>query len=512
MSVQKASRNRRTTKRKGHEFRFVSHRTDTVRILAELVDRENVVHVRGTPVSGKTTLARLLQQYYNDQKRTIYFISNWKKLEDYPTEGEDEPWEKLSQIIHSRYKFTGRTRNLPSGTIIIIDKAQKTYSDTEFWNLVIKERIYGKGDDIKFCLSCSYGSPSTGVDGQTDMFTPAIFKPSQRFKDAVKQICADTKFEVGFTLDNDAEDYLFSLTNGHPGGVESLLNYFYHNYRDRIKHGKLSPITKVNLVDSLQDDGKVWRYLETTPVYRSFPTGPLLSVQAAKVLRHVLEQGSIPVGKQEDITVAVDGDTGLEEAKDRCYTKGRFHKTLVLEDKAGKEEYVLPSRLHEKWVEWILGKQNIRLNSKYDSLRHLCVDILKEFSAATLRHTAAGKILTSAAQYKPLEAAYQDEYYRCFNLIAGRGVSICSEWSRTRDEEDRVHEHLSRFQKGGRYHSWITDGIISDWIIINCANSLPTRCYSEPNLMHAVFSRNWEDLQIIDNKKSSIIDKFPLKK
>lgn len=272
------------------------------------------------------------------------------------------------------------------------------------------------------------------------------------------------------------------------------------------------------------------------------------------------------MGKQEDIPVAVDGDTDLEEAKDRCYKKGWLHRTLVLDDKAGKEEYVLPSRLHEKqvslrvhseyagcimlidhrWVEWILGKQSVRLNSKYDSLRHLCVDIMKEFSAATLRHTAAGKSLTSAAQYKPLEAAYQDEYYRCFNVIAGRGVPICSEWSRTRDgradfwipekkwavellrEEDRVHEHISRFQKGGRYHSWITDGMINDWIIINCATSLPTRCkfikphsvfllvktiigFSEPNLMHAVFGRNWEHLQIFDNKKSPIIDKFPLR-
>lgn len=252
----------------------------------------------------------------------------------------------------------------------------------------------------------------------------------------------------------------------------------------------------------------------TTPVYRSFPTGSLLSAQVAKVLRHVLEQGSIPVGKQEDIIVADDGNMDLEEGKVQCYIQGWLHKTLVPEDKLGREKYVLPSRLHEKqvslsiyseyfgcimlinlrWVEWILGKQNIRLNSKYDSLRELCVDVLKEFSAATLRHTAAGKILTSAAQSKPLEAAYQDEYYRCFNVIAGRGVPICSEWSRTKDgrvdfwipekkwavellrEEDRVLEHISRFQEGGRYHSWITDGMITDWIIINCATSLPTRC------------------------------------
>ncbi|KAL4784280.1 hypothetical protein BJX76DRAFT_347964 [Aspergillus varians] len=400
---------------KGCELHFVSRRTDTVRILAELIDRENVVHVRGTPASGKTTLARLLQQYYNDQKRVVYFICNWKKLEDYPTEDEDEPWEKLTQIIRSRFKLTGRIRNLPPGTIIIVDEAQKIYSDTEFWNLVIKERIYGKDE----------------------------------FKDAVQQICADTKFEAG---------YLFSLTNGHPGGVE---------------------------------------YLEPIPIYRSFPTGPLLSVQVAKVLRHVLEQGSIPVGKQEDITMADDGETDLEEAKDKCFVNGWLHKTLVPEDKAGKEKYVLPSRLHEKqvslsiyseyfgrimlidlrWVEWILEKQKIRLNSKCGSLRELCVDILKEFSAATLRHTAAGKNLTSAAQYKPLEAAYQDEFYRCFNIIAGRSIPEKNWAVEQLREEDRVHEHISRFHEGGgRYHSWVTDGMISDWIIINCATSVPTRC------------------------------------
>lgn len=212
--------------------------------------------MRGTPASGKTTLARLLQQYYNNQKRVVYFISNWQKLGDYLTEGEDKPWQKLTQIIHSRFKPTSSARNLSPGTIIIVDEAQKTYMDTEFWNLVIKDRIYGEGEDIKFCLFCSYGSPSTGIDGQNSMFTPAIFKPIQRvtltpqslsppiepfspppiglfftadeFRDAVQQICANTKFEAGFMLDSDAGDYLFSLTNGHPGGVKSLLNYFYY--------------------------------------------------------------------------------------------------------------------------------------------------------------------------------------------------------------------------------------------------------------------------------------------
>lgn len=43
---------------------FRCPRTETVRELARILDDEQVVLVRDTPTSGKTTLAKLLDEYY----------------------------------------------------------------------------------------------------------------------------------------------------------------------------------------------------------------------------------------------------------------------------------------------------------------------------------------------------------------------------------------------------------------------------------------------------------------
>jgi hypothetical protein len=120
----------------------------------------------------------------------------------------------------------------------------------------------------------------------------------------------------------------------------------------------------------------------------------------------------------------------------------------------------------------------------------LCKKVLENFSSNNLRHCTAGK-LSTAGKLRPLEAQYQDEFYRAFNMVVGRGVPISSEWSRNGNgqfdfwipqkrwgiellrDHDRVNEHCNRFKKGGRYYPWIEAGMLEDWIIIDCATSLP---------------------------------------
>lgn len=41
-------------------------------MLAALVDSERIVHVQGTPASGKSTLSRLLRDYYIEKSRCIF--------------------------------------------------------------------------------------------------------------------------------------------------------------------------------------------------------------------------------------------------------------------------------------------------------------------------------------------------------------------------------------------------------------------------------------------------------
>jgi hypothetical protein len=171
------------------------------------------------------------------------------------------------------------------------------------------------------------------------------------------------------------------------------------------------------------------------------------------------------------------------------------------------------------------------------------MEVLSEFSTMNLRHAAQGKKMSSAARYRPMEAQYQDEFYRAFSLLVGRGIPICSEWSRTSNgqvnfwipekkwaiellrDHDRVNEHISRFKQGGKYFSWLKDKMIEDWIIIDCATSWPTNgillpymsiipiyltdniiAYSEPKLWHAVFTNDYTELKVYDHQKKPLTD------
>jgi hypothetical protein len=135
-----------------------------------------------------------------------------------------------------------------SKTVIIIDEAQMSYRDEFFWNTIIKERCYGGGRDIRLCLFCSYGSPQTGPDADGLYFTLATFGPPRRitltpqpqenspqigffftwdvFNEAVSRL-ATYSYQEMFTLDEEAQSYLFTITNGHPGSVASMVSFIF---------------------------------------------------------------------------------------------------------------------------------------------------------------------------------------------------------------------------------------------------------------------------------------------
>ncbi|KKK25072.1 hypothetical protein ARAM_003132 [Aspergillus rambellii] len=180
---------------------------------------------------------------------------------------------------------------------------------------------------------------------------------------------------------------------------------------------------------------------------------------------------------------------------------------------------ILPSRLHEKYIEYTIGQESRSLPARFTKLDDLCLAVLGKFSTVNLRYATKGKKISTAAKYTPIEAQYQDEFYRAFNLLVGRGVPICSEWSRTRDgrvdfyipekkwaiellrDHDRVYEYVSRFKAGGSYYSWIEEGMIDDWIIIDCATSPPASGYSEPRLWNAVFTDDYTNLRVYDHQE-----------
>ena len=74
-------------------FRFgdnITRRTDTVGNLFRLVMSQRVVHVRGTPTSGKTVLSKLLYNYILERQRQLTPIYVTWKLPD--TDSPTRKW------------------------------------------------------------------------------------------------------------------------------------------------------------------------------------------------------------------------------------------------------------------------------------------------------------------------------------------------------------------------------------------------------------------------------------
>jgi hypothetical protein len=61
--------------------------------------------------------------------------------------------------------------------------------------------------------------------------TPCLFYNETEFEDAVKRYCINPTTRL--SLDNAARTYLFSITNGHPGAVFSVLSYFFKVFTSR---------------------------------------------------------------------------------------------------------------------------------------------------------------------------------------------------------------------------------------------------------------------------------------
>jgi len=214
-------------------------RTDTVEKLATILDEKRVIHVRGTPCSGKTILAMLLWGYYHKRRERVIFLNGWHNVSNPRIHLVDECKR------HGYYGVEPHTLTY-ANVVFILDEAQQSYDNSDLWSGIIKTQS-GRQSGLRICLFSSYGSPSTGPTQYPPRSTPLQFGPSQRisitasrfvengrvclfynreeFEDVVSRKCSHptNKFE----LDSAARDYLYSITNGHPGATDALLTFIF---------------------------------------------------------------------------------------------------------------------------------------------------------------------------------------------------------------------------------------------------------------------------------------------
>jgi len=218
---------------------YICPRMDTVQKLATILDEKKVVHVRGTPSSGKTTLAILLWKYYRKRRERVVFLNGWHNVSDPRIYLVDKC------KAHDYYGVEPHTLTM-ANVVFIFDEAQQSYDDLDLWSGIIKTQSGGHAGP-KICLFSSYGSPTTGPTQYPLGSTPIQFGPSQRisitasrfienghvclfysreeFEDVVSRRCSNPTSM--FELDPVARTYLYSITNGHPGATDALLSFIF---------------------------------------------------------------------------------------------------------------------------------------------------------------------------------------------------------------------------------------------------------------------------------------------
>ena len=217
---------------------LMSQRKITVVALWERLRQVRVIHVRGTPASGKSTLARLLGEFVRATEPGIpVHLFTWPCA--FP-----DGLTTLSPYYHMLNSIIGRPKMLDDwfkmqDTLLIIDEAQESYKYLNLWNDFLK-RLPSRGPMV--ALFSSYGSPCWKP---LEDLTPITFHPNQRvsirrspqnpdlalfftraeFDDVVDRFCKyHGELGQAFILAQDLKNYIWEFTSGHPAGVRTILD------------------------------------------------------------------------------------------------------------------------------------------------------------------------------------------------------------------------------------------------------------------------------------------------
>jgi hypothetical protein len=223
-------------------------REATVAALWDQLKTHQVVHVRGTPTSGKSTLAQLLKDYVKrTSPNTKIYAFSWQRPDVLEKKGINGAlYYRLLNFYTERPLDTDDWLNMRN-MLLIIDEAQVSYQYDNLWTDFIK-RIASDGDEgRRVILFSSYGSPAQiplvhGPVESPSMELSANQRVSIRslsdnnqkislyftrleFDDVVARACKRSgEYVQPFHLSPESLDYIWEFSNGHPAGTRLVLD------------------------------------------------------------------------------------------------------------------------------------------------------------------------------------------------------------------------------------------------------------------------------------------------
>lgn len=205
-----------------------------------------VIHVRGTPASGKSTLAMFLEQHVNSvfQGKVPVYRFRW-------TPGTLPLSTSYNKLLNHFTEQIAPFDWIEMNAVIIIDEAQLSYDFKDLWHGLIKILASGVAAGPFIIAFASYGSATKSPLPSEVSSTPVHFTSNQRvstrpltlnnpqvglyltraeFEDVASRFCDQhRKHGEGFLPSVEALQYIWEFSSGHPGGVRALLDVLLHS-------------------------------------------------------------------------------------------------------------------------------------------------------------------------------------------------------------------------------------------------------------------------------------------
>lgn len=205
--------------------------------LWDLIKRRQVVHIRGTPATGKSTLAHLLARHVSilEPELEVYHLC-WPESFDHLS--KSAPYSYLLNDLARRSQDCDDWMDIDG--LLIIDEAQASYQYTSLWNDLIK--FLEPGFSLRVVLFSSYGSASALVQ-EASTLTPLKLHSNQRvslkrsaehpdlclllshdeFHDFVYRRCQLYGDSQPFSPSTELIEHLFGMTQGHAAASACVL-------------------------------------------------------------------------------------------------------------------------------------------------------------------------------------------------------------------------------------------------------------------------------------------------
>lgn len=128
--------------------------------------RHRVLHIRGTPASGKTILRLLLTRHIRLSHPNWHITS----LEAWPEGLQKDDLVGTEKFIEYRLSISRDEWPFAQDRVFLVDEAQTTYSNIYFWNCFLKLIDYTQG--VYVVLFSSYGAARRPCQCDTPRPTP----------------------------------------------------------------------------------------------------------------------------------------------------------------------------------------------------------------------------------------------------------------------------------------------------------------------------------------------------